>query len=139
MEQGIIIPSTRFFQSRKPGQDPSIPAHSTTTRIDDGPLNAFASTSVFVAAITMLIAPLWILTKTEIMDQKLGIITAFLMLFLGVLNWGTVSRPFEILAATAGYEAPPPISDVTLLILECFRYSAVLVVFLQLDSPSPSS
>jgi len=58
---------------------------------------------------------------------------------LGVLNWGTVSRPFEILAATAGYKMPPPITDVTLLILECFRYSAVLVVFLQLDSPSPSS
>jgi len=96
---------------------------------------------IFLAAITMLIAPLWILTKTESLNQKLGIITTFLMLFLGVLNWGTVSRPFDILAATAGYEMPPSHMAVmaTVIMLTCYRYSAVLVVFLQLDVPLSQS
>ncbi|KAK1751962.1 hypothetical protein QBC47DRAFT_389361 [Echria macrotheca] len=117
VEQAIIIPSARFLNksSKRRSQDLAGRIH-TTTLVDDAPLNVLASTTIFVAAMVMLIAPLWILAKVGSLDGKLGIITAFLMLFLGILNWGTVSRPFEILAATAGY-------------------SAVLVVFLQLNTP----
>jgi hypothetical protein len=36
------------------------------------------------------------------MSQKLATITAFLVVFLAILTWGTLAKPFEILAATAG-------------------------------------
>jgi len=101
VEQKILIPIMRFIWGR-PGQDPSLPAHKTTTYLSDHQMNIFSTISVFAAAITMLIAPLWILTQADATEQKLGIITSFLVVFICVLNWGTLARPFEIFAATAG-------------------------------------
>ncbi|KAK8085703.1 hypothetical protein PG997_006974 [Apiospora hydei] len=81
----------------------------------DEPVDAIASASVFVVGMVMLIAPLWILAVTHGMFERLGVITAFIAVLLGVLTSATLAKPFEILAATAGY-------------------SAVLVVFLQIGN-----
>ncbi|KAK6854128.1 hypothetical protein PG995_009221 [Apiospora arundinis] len=84
----------------------------TNTYGKDEPVDSIAAVVIFFVAMAMLIVPLWVLAKTENMDKRLGIITAFIAILLGVITWGTSAKPFEILAATAGY-------------------SAVLVVFLQ--------
>ncbi|KAF5489023.1 hypothetical protein CGCS363_v011708 [Colletotrichum siamense] len=61
----------------------------------------------------MLAAPMWILASVKDSTMKLIAITGFLFVFVTIMNWGIVAKPFEILAAAAGY-------------------TAVLVVFLQL-------
>lgn len=58
--------------------------------------------SLFIAASLMLIAPLWILQAIQSMQMKLGIITIFIVVFLGFLTYCTTGRAFERLAATAG-------------------------------------
>ncbi|KAK0646738.1 hypothetical protein B0T16DRAFT_493658 [Cercophora newfieldiana] len=68
----------------------------------DDQVDSFASVIIFISATTMLIAPLWILTVVNTLHQKLATITTFLVVFLAILTWGTLSKPFEILAATAG-------------------------------------
>lgn len=47
--------------------------------------------------------------------KRLGVITAFILLFTSLLASATVAKPFEVLAATAAY-------------------SAVLMVFLQIGN-----
>lgn len=74
----------------------------TTVQGDDSQVDILATISVFSAAAVMLIAPLWILAVLHDMFRKLVVITVFSIFFLVVMNWGTVARPFEILAATAG-------------------------------------
>ncbi|KAI0450227.1 hypothetical protein F5B21DRAFT_442739 [Xylaria acuta] len=79
----------------------------------DDAVNTFGSLAVFAAALVMLITPLWILQSLHVLQKKLAAITVFIVVFLAFLTVTTPGRPFERLAATAGY-------------------SAVLVVFLQL-------
>jgi hypothetical protein len=49
----------------------------------------------------MLIAPLWILNFAPGTTTKLGIITAFIVVFVGLISFITVAKPFECLAAAA--------------------------------------
>ncbi|KAK6854675.1 hypothetical protein PG995_009768 [Apiospora arundinis] len=79
----------------------------------DESVETVVTVSLFLAAILMLISPLWILQALQSMQLKLGVITVFIVVFLGFLTYCTTGRAFERLAATAGY-------------------CAVLVVFLQL-------
>ncbi|KAI3337187.1 hypothetical protein HD806DRAFT_542893 [Xylariaceae sp. AK1471] len=79
----------------------------------DEAIDIFGSVAVFVAASAMLIAPLWILQSLDTPQSRLMVITIFAVVCLAFLSVATLGRPFERLAATAGY-------------------SAVLVVFLQL-------
>jgi hypothetical protein len=60
----------------------------------------------------MLIVPLWVLNETNGARTRLAVITTFIVIFLGLIAFTTVVKPFESLAAAAAY-------------------SAVLVVFLQ--------
>lgn len=77
-------------------------AFKRTPQGSDEQVDSLASVTIFVSAMVMLIAPLWVLAVVESLYQKLGVITAFLLVFLAILAWGTLSKPFEILAATAG-------------------------------------
>ncbi|KAI1300028.1 hypothetical protein F5Y03DRAFT_364809 [Xylaria venustula] len=101
----------------KPHQRSPLSPHDeiTTYTFSDKAIEIFGSSMVFAAASAMLIAPLWILLSLRTLEQKLGVITLFILLCLGFLSLTALGRPFERLAATAGY-------------------SAVLVVFLQLGS-----
>lgn len=51
----------------------------------------------------MLIAPLWILQALQSLSSKPEVITAFIVLFLGMILWVTVAKPVETLAAAAAY------------------------------------
>ncbi|KAK8014842.1 hypothetical protein PG990_008138 [Apiospora arundinis] len=79
----------------------------------DEAVEKVVTASLFFAAVLMLITPLWALQALQSLQLKLGVITVFIVVFLGFLTYCTTGRAFERLAATAGY-------------------CAVLVVFLQL-------
>jgi hypothetical protein len=49
----------------------------------------------------MLIVPLWVLAITEGIMKRLGVITGFIVLFLGLIAFTTTARSFESLAAAA--------------------------------------
>ncbi|KAF2658978.1 hypothetical protein K491DRAFT_651838 [Lophiostoma macrostomum CBS 122681] len=83
--------------------------YSSDRRID-----AFIGVAVTIMGMLMLIVPLWVLAVTEGMLKRLGVITGFVVLFLCLVAFATVAKPFEALAAAAAY-------------------SAVLVVFLQIS------
>ncbi|KAK7932267.1 hypothetical protein PG985_002979 [Apiospora marii] len=61
-----------------------------------------ATAGTFFVAALMLITPLWILQAIQSMHLKLGVITIFIVVFLGFLTYATTGRAFERLAATAG-------------------------------------
>ncbi|KAF1948719.1 hypothetical protein CC80DRAFT_485693 [Byssothecium circinans] len=79
----------------------------------DSRVDAFVAATVTFLGMVMLIVPLWVLAVTHGTMKRLGVITGFVVLFLGLVAFTTVARPFESLAAAAAY-------------------SAVLVVFLQI-------
>ncbi|KAI0502755.1 hypothetical protein F5B22DRAFT_632149 [Xylaria bambusicola] len=107
-------PKLGIFGIQRHRRSPLSPHEEVTTyTFSDKAIEVFGSLVVFVAASIMLIAPLWILSSLGTLNQRLGVITVFILLCLGFLSLTTLGRPFERLAATAGY-------------------SAVLVVFLQL-------
>ncbi|KAI0409114.1 hypothetical protein F4802DRAFT_232628 [Xylaria palmicola] len=74
----------------------------TTYTFSDRAIELFGHAMVFLVASAMLIAPLWILGSMNTLEQKLGVITGFVLLCLGFLSLTTLGRPFERLAATAG-------------------------------------
>lgn len=120
-ERRILVPTNGLFGllTRKGEKEGSPSDRHTILRGNDEHVDVFGAITIFTAAAVMLIAPLWILAGVDELHQKLAAITIFLAVFLFVLSWGTSARPFEMLAATAGY-------------------SAVLVVFLQLGATSGS-
>ena len=61
----------------------------------------------------MLLAPIWWLAFVSDDKKRLGIITAFVCIFISVMATAT-NKPFEAVAATAAY-------------------AAVLMVFMQVD------
>jgi hypothetical protein len=63
----------------------------------------------------MLLAPLWWLEYVKNSENRLKVITAFLIAFIGMMSVAVVNRPFEVVAATAAY-------------------AAVLMVFMQIGS-----
>jgi hypothetical protein len=110
----LLEKSTHFRHSKLWKKDPPpLPVH--TTHADmlhyscDDRIDACLGVTIVALGMTMLIAPLWALAYTEGMKQRLGLITGFIVLFLGLVSFTTVAKPFEAAAA----------------------YSAVLAVFLQ--------
>ncbi|KAI8633267.1 hypothetical protein F5Y19DRAFT_294844 [Xylariaceae sp. FL1651] len=117
-DQVVYRTHTKFGMFKKQAQSSSILStqdQKSTYTVSDEAIDIFGSFAVFVAALTMLVTPLWILQSLDTLQQKLIVITIFIMICLAFLSLATLGRPFESLAATAGY-------------------SAVLVVFLQLGS-----
>ncbi|GAB1311867.1 hypothetical protein MFIFM68171_02077 [Madurella fahalii] len=114
-EQNVLLPITRWiryviFTNR-----------ASSVQISDRTADRIADLLLFLSTLAVLVVPLWILAGIQLLGIKLVVITAFLVGLLSVLIWGTPVKPFEVLAATAGY-------------------AAVLVVFLQIqDSPSTTS
>ncbi|CZR67627.1 uncharacterized protein PAC_17526 [Phialocephala subalpina] len=86
--------------------------------ISDKKIDTFITVLIIVVGMAMLIAPMWVLEYLSKPVAKLGTITAFVVVFLGCVSYASVAKPFEVLAATAAY-------------------SAVLMVFLQLNNPNP--
>ncbi|KAF8851018.1 hypothetical protein BDZ45DRAFT_661102 [Acephala macrosclerotiorum] len=86
--------------------------------ISDKKIDTFITVLIIVVGMAMLIAPMWVLEYLTKPVAKLGTITAFVVVFMGCVSYASVAKPFEVLAATAAY-------------------SAVLMVFLQLNAPNP--
>lgn len=68
----------------------------------------------------MLLAPLWWLEYVNQDEKKLGVMTGFICVFVGLMSLGTVNRPGEVVAATAAY-------------------AAVLMVFMQVHAQDSAS
>jgi hypothetical protein len=106
----LLEKSTHFRHSKLWKKDPPpLPVH--TTHADmlhyscDDRIDACLGVTIVALGMTMLIAPLWALAYTEGMKQRLGLITGFIVLFLGLVSFTTVAKPFESLAAAAAYSA----------------------------------
>ncbi|PVH88906.1 hypothetical protein DL98DRAFT_622567 [Cadophora sp. DSE1049] len=97
---------------------PSLPIYDqdVITYTSDKRIDRFVAVLIVWIGTVMLLVPMWILQALDKSNHKLGVITAFVVVFLGLVSYATVAKPFETLAATAAY-------------------SAVLMVFLQLGSP----
>jgi hypothetical protein len=82
---------------------PNLPIYDagSITYNSDQRINQVMTTLIMVAGLTMIIAPIWILEYLTTDEQKLGTITAFIVTFVAIVSTVTVSRPFEILGATA--------------------------------------
>jgi len=70
---------------------------------DDAWAEAMLTRVLILAGLVMLIGPLWILNFVDGINQRLGVITAFVVLFLLFLATVTAARTFEALAAAAGF------------------------------------
>ena len=64
-------------------------------------LEGFVTVTICLVGLVMLVAPLWILTYVYLSAARLAIITAFIVVFLGLIQSVTIAKPFETLAATA--------------------------------------
>ncbi|KAI1761327.1 hypothetical protein GGR53DRAFT_506153 [Hypoxylon sp. FL1150] len=112
VEDKLLHPTRALWGLVSHKVQPDSAADEHTVEWDDDAVGRLAKMAIFLTALLMLVLPLWILALVSNRLWKLAIITLFLLCFVSVLTWATLARPFDILAATAGY-------------------SAVLVVFLQ--------
>lgn len=69
----------------------------------DRKIDRFITVIITALGTVMLIIPLWVLPNLKHMNAKLGTITAFVVVFLGLIAYATVAKPFESLAAAAAY------------------------------------
>lgn len=76
--------------------------HEKIQYVSERRLNHIVSATVITVGLAMLIVPLWVLKIVHGPYCKLGIISGFIVLFLGMTSYATAARPFETLAATAG-------------------------------------
>ncbi|KAI9761703.1 MAG: hypothetical protein M1840_001734 [Geoglossum simile] len=89
-------------------------------------------------AVSMLIAPLWWLNSVTNYNDRLVIITGCVVVFSVVVGAVTAARPFETVAATAGWSIPALYyllkqNVLTNRRLWVRRYAAVLMVFMQVN------
>ena len=56
---------------------------------------------IILTGLAMLIAPLWVLAFVGDMVARIGIMCAFIVVFVLLISLTTVAKPFETLAATA--------------------------------------
>jgi len=102
--------------TRKPC-DPLIHARAKdSTWHNDKRVERLSATMIGLVGLTMLIGPIWILDKVSADNIRLGIISAFIVVFYILVGIATTAKIFESLAAVAAY-------------------SAVLMVFMQIQHP----
>lgn len=69
--------------------------------ISDKKIDRFIATFIMSLGLIMIIAPLWILAFVGGLVPRLGVISAFIVLFVALISITTVAKPFESLAAAA--------------------------------------
>ncbi|CRL29074.1 unnamed protein product [Penicillium camemberti] len=95
---------SRFWKRKSVTSDLPTHCHETIQLYSDERIDIFVTFTSVVIGLAMLIAPIWILAYTAPVAAKLAIITAFILLFLALVSFGTNAKPFESLAATAALE-----------------------------------
>lgn len=88
---------------RKVTSDPTLPVYDKKefTHISDNRVDRCVNTVVVAIGIAMLVGPIWILNGLNSQKEKLATITAFVVLFLGIVGGASVAKIWEALAATA--------------------------------------
>ncbi|KAJ8133125.1 hypothetical protein O1611_g509 [Lasiodiplodia mahajangana] len=128
----VSYPKLGVFGVKSHQRSPLSPhAEITTYTFSDKAIEIFGSSMVFAVASAMLIAPLWILLSLRTLEQKLGVITLFIFLCLGFLSLTTLGRPFERLAATAGWQPAARYKE-SLYCTACLISSHQFFVFLSM-------
>lgn len=87
---------SRLWRTQATGNDDENVHYHSDARID-----TFVSITMTTLGTFMLVAPLWILGSVSQTTKRLAIITAFLIAFLCLVSFTTVSKPFETLGAAA--------------------------------------
>ncbi|KAL7792735.1 hypothetical protein V8C43DRAFT_282327 [Trichoderma afarasin] len=104
-----VIDSSRIFRTMSLWEtkrgDVSEHDIGDITYFSEKRLDLFVSLTTTMIGLAMLVTPLWILQSTTNLQSKLIIITIFIIVFLLVLSFGMVAKPFEALGATAAYAA----------------------------------
>lgn len=82
---------------------PGLPIYDqdVITYTSDKRIDRFVTVLIVGSGTMMLLVPMWILQALDKSNHKLGVITAFVVVFLGLVSYATVAKPFETLAATA--------------------------------------
>lgn len=96
----------RLFMSREPS-DPVVKEKDRghTVWTNDDRIDLLSAVVVGTVGLGMLIGPLWALYKVKPSDQRLGIITGFIVVFYFLVVVATTAKLFESLAAVAAYSA----------------------------------
>lgn len=79
----------------------NFPHPETLHYSSDARVDGCIGITITILGMIMLILPLWILAITEGTIERLSIIIGFIVLFLCLIAFTTVARPFESLAAAA--------------------------------------
>lgn len=96
----------RLFMSREPS-DPAVKDkdRGQTVWTNDDRIDWFSAVVIGTVGLGMLVGPIWALYIVEPSNQRLGIITGFIMVFYFLVVVATTAKLFESLAATAAYSA----------------------------------
>lgn len=104
-EDYMLFPSKLFRKKQAHGDSATLREVDRRTRayVNDTAVDRVAAAAMLVSGITMLIAPIWLLGLVggDDIKVKLGIITGFIVLFMGLVLYATTAKPVETLAGTA--------------------------------------
>ncbi|ERF68124.1 hypothetical protein EPUS_06935 [Endocarpon pusillum Z07020] len=98
LEQSSHFRLTRLWRKSPVLEDDNV-HYASDVRIDQ-----FITFTITGLGLAMLISPLWILAFVSDISRRLAVITAFVVVFLGIISFTTVARPFESLSASAASE-----------------------------------
>lgn len=90
-----------FWKSKRIESDDTIIKNDYIHYRSDQKIDRFIAIFITFLGIIMLIAPLWVLAFLDGLVRRLSVISSFIVLFVVLLSFTTVARPFESLAAAA--------------------------------------
>lgn len=96
---GHLIGSSLF--SRTPESETAREIDPDIKFFSDELVERYVYIAIVMLGLGMLIGPLWWLNVDVDPTHRLGIITAFVILFTGLMGGATNAKPFEAMAATA--------------------------------------
>lgn len=101
----LLLEKSRHFRELKVWKqedfDPAVKKDELVGLSSDSKIDNFVAGIIMALGLAMLIAPLWVLAFVNDLVRKLGVISAFIVLFFGLISFTTTAKPFESLAAAA--------------------------------------
>ncbi|KAK3325495.1 hypothetical protein B0H66DRAFT_599651 [Apodospora peruviana] len=95
-----------FWRKKRHDADADADINHFVSYYSDKRIDGFASALIASVGIALLIAPIWTLKVMDSLTNKLVVvITVFVLVFLLILSFAMVAKPFEALGATAAYAA----------------------------------
>lgn len=76
-----------------------------TSYSSDLTFESVTTLGIIALGLAMLLAPLWWMQNVSDNNNRLAIITGFVILFTLLMTGATINRPFEVVASTAAYAA----------------------------------